>query len=75
MRKQKREKSPQSIQVNQFHKVAQYANPRQAAPTKRERKLKGRVDDFKRGPTADNRDRQGRRWDAGGYHCPGSLSK
>lgn len=54
-------------------KVAGNANPRHKGETKRERRLRARTEDFMKGSQGQNKDRQGTRWDAGGYHKPGSL--
>ena len=55
-------------------KTAQFANPRNSPPTKRERKLSARIKDFLTGSQAAKQDKQGTRWSAGGYHKPGSLA-
>lgn len=54
-------------------KTAQHANPRHSKPNKQEKRLQARIADFTKGSQAQKQDKQGSRWDAGGYHVPGSL--
>lgn len=56
-------------------KTAQYANPRHAGPTKAEQRLAARKADYIKGSQAQKQDKQGSRFDAGGFHCPGSFRK